>query len=374
MQIAGQIVVVTGANRGLGRRLVEALLDARRGEGLRRRPRPRDACSTTPRVVPVALDLLDRRVDRRRGRQPPRDATLLINNASTAAFAGPLDADRDAVRSEMAVNYDGTFDVDPRVRPGARARNGGGAIVNVLSLLSLASMPPMAGYSASKAAAHSLTQALRPVLAAQGDQRPRRLPGRDRHRHAGRRSTCPKTPPRRSPRASSTALAADREDIFPDPNAGRDGGDLVVRPEGVRARLQRRVSSVELVAGSWPRRRRSAGTSCRRSCSPTSRSSSLRACRTAAAIRRRRLRRLLQRVGALFELRFEPGPVASAGDTVVLQMQVTFTARATGRGVTQRVVELLQVRDGRLARSEVFLEDTAALLDTLTPEPTGALP
>jgi NAD(P)-dependent dehydrogenase (short-subunit alcohol dehydrogenase family) len=46
--------------------------------------------------------------------------------------------------------------------------NGGGHIVNVLSLLSLASMPPMAGYSASKAATHSLTQELRPVLAAQG--------------------------------------------------------------------------------------------------------------------------------------------------------------------------------------------------------------
>jgi short-subunit dehydrogenase len=46
--------------------------------------------------------------------------------------------------------------------------NGGGHIVNVLSLLSLASTPPMAGYSASKAAAHSLTQELRAVLAAQG--------------------------------------------------------------------------------------------------------------------------------------------------------------------------------------------------------------
>jgi ketosteroid isomerase-like protein len=77
---------------------------------------------------------------------------------------------------------------------------------------------------------------------------------------------------------------------------------------------------------------------------------------------------LLQRIGALFELRFEPGPVRSAGDdTVVLRMRVTFTARSTGRSVALRVVELLTVRDGRLARSEVFLEDTAALLATLTP-------
>ena len=67
----------------------------------------------------------------------------------------------------MAVNYDGTFDAIRAFVPVFEA-NGGGAIVNVLSLLSLASTPPMAGYSASKAAAHSLTQALRPVLAARG--------------------------------------------------------------------------------------------------------------------------------------------------------------------------------------------------------------
>jgi ketosteroid isomerase-like protein len=77
---------------------------------------------------------------------------------------------------------------------------------------------------------------------------------------------------------------------------------------------------------------------------------------------------LMQQIGALFELRFEPGPIAAAGDDrVVLRMQVAFTARTTGRSVTQRVVELFAVRDGRLARSEVFLEDTAALLSTLTP-------
>src|SRR5262249_59583718 len=93
--------------------------------------------------------------------------TIVINNAGTASFAGPLDADPVAVRSEMAVNYDGTFEVVRAFVP-VLERNGGGAIVNVLSLLSLASTPPMAGYSASKAAAHSLTQALRPVLRARG--------------------------------------------------------------------------------------------------------------------------------------------------------------------------------------------------------------
>ena len=93
------------------------------------------------------------------------DATLLINNASTAAFSGPLEADAAAVRRELAVNYEGLYATVRAFHPALRDA-GDAHLVNVLSLLSLASTPPMPGYSASKAAAHSLTQALRPVLAA----------------------------------------------------------------------------------------------------------------------------------------------------------------------------------------------------------------
>ena len=99
-------------------------------------------------------------------------------------------------------------------------RNAGDAhLVNVLSLLSLASTPPMTGYSASKAAAHSLTQALRPVLAADGIAVHGVYPaGIDTDMLAGidvaqdRRRT-------RSPRACSTGSPPATEDIFPDPNA-----------------------------------------------------------------------------------------------------------------------------------------------------------
>src|SRR5271170_2856140 len=86
---------------------------------------------------------------------------------TTASSATPLEADLDRVRGEMAVNYDGTFIAIREFVPVIES-NGGGAIVNVLSLLALASTPPMAGYSASKAAAHSLTQALLPTLTAKG--------------------------------------------------------------------------------------------------------------------------------------------------------------------------------------------------------------
>lgn len=163
MQITGQTVVVTGANRGLGRSLVQALLDRGASKVYAAARNPASVLDD-PRVVALALDLLDHETIAAAARQAA-DATVLINNASTAAFAAPLDADPATVRKEMQVNYGGTFDVIRAFVP-VLERNGGGAIVNLLSLLSLASAPPMAGYSASKAAAHSLTQALRPVLAA----------------------------------------------------------------------------------------------------------------------------------------------------------------------------------------------------------------
>lgn len=75
---------------------------------------------------------------------------------------------------------------------------------------------------------------------------------------------------------------------------------------------------------------------------------------------------LMQEIGSLFELAFEPqGVHALDARTAVLRMNVTFTARSTRRSVALRVVELLDVQDGRVRRSEVFLADTAALLATL---------
>lgn len=75
---------------------------------------------------------------------------------------------------------------------------------------------------------------------------------------------------------------------------------------------------------------------------------------------------LMQQIGGLFELRFDlERIVAVDAETVLMQMVVTFTARTTGRANAQPVVELLAHRDGRIARSEIFLKDTAALLATL---------
>jgi NAD(P)-dependent dehydrogenase (short-subunit alcohol dehydrogenase family) len=214
MEIHGATALVTGASRGLGRHLVEALLD--RGAAKVYAASRTAAPSGDARVVPIELDLT--RTDTiAAAARAASDVTIVINNAGTAAFAGPLDAEPAAVRTEMAVNYDGTFEV-VRAFAGVLERNGGGAIVNVLSLLSLASTPPMTGYSASKAAAHSLTQALRPVLRAKGISVHGVYPaGIDTEMLAG--VDAPKTPPRQVAEGLLDGLAAGDEDIFPDPNA-----------------------------------------------------------------------------------------------------------------------------------------------------------
>jgi NAD(P)-dependent dehydrogenase (short-subunit alcohol dehydrogenase family) len=215
MDLSTSIPVVTGAARGLGRHLVDALLErgAPKVYALARDP---SAVRDDARVIPVRFDLLDGGSIAAAAQQAP-DATLLINNASTAAFATPLEADPEAVHSEMAVNYHGTFAAIRAFTP-VLERNGGGHIANVLSLLSLASTPPMSGYSASKAAAHSLTQALRPVLAARGIVVHGIYPaGIDTDMVAGVDTA--KTPPAEVAEGILDGLALDQEDIFPDPNA-----------------------------------------------------------------------------------------------------------------------------------------------------------
>jgi NAD(P)-dependent dehydrogenase (short-subunit alcohol dehydrogenase family) len=138
------------------------------------------------------------------------DATLLINNASTASFAAPLEADLDAVHDEIAVNFEGLYRTIRALVPVLESA-GGGQVVNILSLLSLASTSPMTGYSASKAAAHSLTQALRPVLASKGITVHGVYPG-----GIDTGIDTPKTPPADVAAGILAGLVQDEEDIFPD--------------------------------------------------------------------------------------------------------------------------------------------------------------
>jgi len=98
------------------------------------------------------------------------DVTLLVNNAGYAAFEGAIAASgMDDARQEMEVNYFGTLSLTRAFAP-VLAKSGGGGVINMLSMLSLVSLPMAATYSASKAAGLSLTRSIRAELSTQGTQ------------------------------------------------------------------------------------------------------------------------------------------------------------------------------------------------------------
>jgi NAD(P)-dependent dehydrogenase (short-subunit alcohol dehydrogenase family) len=165
MKISGSVALVTGANRGVG--LVYARELAARGAakvyGAARNP----AAVTEPGVTPIALDITD----------PGRvvqvaaqctDVSLLVNNAGVLKYSTFIGAPNlDAARLEMETNYFGTLSMCRAFAP-VLARNGGGAIVSMLSVSSFYTNPFDASYGASKAAAWSLTNGVRLELHHQG--------------------------------------------------------------------------------------------------------------------------------------------------------------------------------------------------------------
>jgi len=118
------------------------------------------------RVVAVQLDITKPREVEAVARVA-QDLTLLINNAGVATFGTIRDTSIEAIMREMDTNYFGTLRVIRACLP-ALEKNGAGTVVNILSIAALAGMPGLGGYSASKAAAFSMTQALRGQLAPKG--------------------------------------------------------------------------------------------------------------------------------------------------------------------------------------------------------------
>lgn len=167
MQLEGSVALVTGANRGLGRDFTRALLAAGASKVYAgaRNPEPSD----DPAVVPVRLDVTDpAQVADAAARLT--DVTLVINNAGIGGGRTLLADDTVQVaREQIEVNYLGPLTVARAFAP-VLAANGGGALVNIHSVLSWLAHPSAATYSASKAAVWSLTNSLRTVLRAQGTQ------------------------------------------------------------------------------------------------------------------------------------------------------------------------------------------------------------
>jgi NAD(P)-dependent dehydrogenase (short-subunit alcohol dehydrogenase family) len=167
MTLTGQTVLISGANRGIGAALVRELLkrDVRKVYATARSVGSLpDFCDV--RSVPLQLDVTDN-VSVEAASSAAADIDILINNAGTAAFSDWLLSEQAVIDADMVTNLYGTLRVIRAFAPHLQARHSG-TIVNVISVVGLAPVPALSGYSASKAALQSLTQALRGSLADSG--------------------------------------------------------------------------------------------------------------------------------------------------------------------------------------------------------------
>ena len=169
--VQDKIALVTGANRGIGKAIVDSLIQ----HGVNKvYAAVRNIDSAQPlvdaygeKVVPILIDLgkPETIID---AANVAEDVHLVINNAGVASFASPLaDEALEALQYDMDVNVFGLIRMAQAFAPNLKA-NGGGAFVQLNSIASIKCFSDFATYSASKAAAYSITQGLHDKLKEQG--------------------------------------------------------------------------------------------------------------------------------------------------------------------------------------------------------------
>ncbi|WP_186191737.1 SDR family oxidoreductase [Burkholderia gladioli] len=167
MKLEGSVVFITGANRGLGLELAKQALA--RGAAKVYAGARDPATVTLPGVIPIQLDVT-RPEQAEAAARECGDVTVLINNAGIGRLGSLLsDEGLPVLREQLETNLIGVLNVT-RAFAGVLGRNGGGELLNMLSILSWANSPMIAGYAVSKAAAWALTNGLRHELRAQGTQ------------------------------------------------------------------------------------------------------------------------------------------------------------------------------------------------------------
>jgi NAD(P)-dependent dehydrogenase (short-subunit alcohol dehydrogenase family) len=209
MTIAGKAVLVTGANRGIGQALAEEALG--RGAGRVYAGTRQHLAHSDRRVTPLTMDVTNTAQIQAAAGQV-ECLNILINNAGVALYDDL--SDRAALERSLAVNLFGTYGVTQAFLPSlSRSR---GAIVNILSVYAFAPLPLIPAYSISKAAAFSLTQSLRALVAVQGVRVHAVLTG-PVDTDMTRGLDIPKASPQSVARAIFDGVANAEEDIFPDP-------------------------------------------------------------------------------------------------------------------------------------------------------------
>ena len=207
--IEGKAILVTGATRGIGQALVTEAL--RRGAARVYAGTRQPYAHSDPRITPLALDITDEGQVRAAAAQV-ESLDILVNNAGVFLFDDL--SDREALERHLAVNLFGTYSVIQAFLPSLLAS--GGAIVNNVSIAALAPIPVTPAYSLSKAAAFSLTQSLRMLLAGQGVRVHAVLSG-PVDTDMVRDLDIPKASPESVAKGIFDAVGRGEEDIFPDP-------------------------------------------------------------------------------------------------------------------------------------------------------------
>ncbi len=239
MQLKGAIVLITGANGGIGQQFIRALLAAGVGKiyaAARRLETLTESVAHDPdRIVAVALDVT----------QPEAvaavalrcaDVTLLINNAGVSRDVGLIAAESlEAARAEMETNYFGMLSLCRAFAP-VLGTNGGGAILNMLSLVSKVNLPFMGSYCASKAACLSLTQGIRAELRQQGTLVIGVMPGTVDTPFAVHYPP-PKVAPEEVVKQALAAVEAETEDVYPGEQAAYMVAQHQVDPKAVEQQV-----------------------------------------------------------------------------------------------------------------------------------------
>lgn len=235
MQVKNAVALVTGANGGIGKHYIEALraMGASRIYAGARNPSALvDLAALDPqRIIPIPLDITDERSVSEAAAEY-NDVNLLINNAGIGLLQGFICAtDLSGARAEMEVNYFGTLAMCRAFAPVLKA-HGGGAIINMLSILGRINFPMNASYGASKAASLLMTQGVRAELAAQNTLVIGVMPGTVDTK-GSQNFPPPKVAPEVVAKEALQAVIDEVEDIYPGEQAKAMAAQLLKDPKAL---------------------------------------------------------------------------------------------------------------------------------------------